>query len=76
MAMYYTLAVLILEYYEYKTVTKSEIKINQWTIFPSVTMCNACPFKNLDGRMDSNLFKIIADTSHLFQNDLSINFSE
>lgn len=75
-SLVYTVAILLLEYRQYNTVTKSDVKISEWTIFPSITMCNACPFKNVDGPENTAVFRLVASTSATLGHLFSVNFSE
>lgn len=72
----YTVAILLVEYYQYNTVTTTEVQITEWATFPSITLCNTCPFKNVDGRNDTAIFKLAAMLSDLKSSAFKVNFSE
>ncbi|CAG5136423.1 unnamed protein product [Candidula unifasciata] len=75
-ALLYTVAMLLIEYYQYNTVTTTDVKITEWATFPSVTLCNTCPFKNVDARSDTAIFKLAASVSDLKSSAFQVNNSD
>lgn len=60
----YTVASLMLEYYQYNTVTRTDVKVSDNEIFPSVTLCNTCPYRR-NASLSEAASRVVSNTSIL-----------
>ncbi|GFO04857.1 acid-sensing ion channel 1 [Plakobranchus ocellatus] len=70
----YTVADLLVNYYQYRTVTRTDVMVRSTSMFPSVTLCNNCPYRNSADTPDA-LRRLVSNTS-ILQGSFPINISE
>ncbi|KAK3784648.1 hypothetical protein RRG08_003453 [Elysia crispata] len=73
--LFYSVIVLIINYNEYRTVTRTEIKVDNNITFPSITFCNICPYKKSDGNGQLNPLSIFMAKTTIFEDSFNIDYS-
>ncbi|GFR74872.1 acid-sensing ion channel 3 [Elysia marginata] len=70
----YTVASLMIEYYQYNTMTRTDVKVHTKTAFPSVTLCNTCPYRRKADTPDA-VSRLVSSTTKLAR-FLPVNFTD
>ncbi|GFO04858.1 acid-sensing ion channel 5 [Plakobranchus ocellatus] len=65
---------LLIDYYQYRAITRTDIKFHNRIPFPSVTLCNNCPYR--DPGDTSDLIKNIVANSSILKGMFPLNLSE
>ncbi|GFO27945.1 acid-sensing ion channel 1 [Plakobranchus ocellatus] len=70
----YSVIELVINYYEYNTVTRTEVKVADNIIFPSITFCNICPYKYTENGKANPITTLMAQTT-IFRDSFAIDYS-
>ncbi|GFR70278.1 acid-sensing ion channel 1 [Elysia marginata] len=69
----YSVIELVINYNEYNTVTRTEVKVDNNIMFPSITFCNICPYKRLDKNNNLNPVAPFLLSTTIFKNQVKLD---